>query len=111
MADGNLQYLNLTATEQLQALRRGEISAVELLEQTIDRAEKLAPSLNPFALTLYGRARQAAQEADKKIAAGTGGKLCGLPLTISSVPLVLKSIRTNSLLRYRISAWLRDTRG
>ena len=82
MADGNLQYLNLTATEQLQALRRGEISAVELLEQTIDRAEKLAPSLNPFALTLYGRARQAAQEADKKIAAGTGGKLCGLPLTI-----------------------------
>jgi len=77
-----LQYLNRTATEQLQALRSGEISAVELLEQTISRAEKLAPSLNPFALTLYGRARQAAQEADKKIAAGTGGRLCGLPVTI-----------------------------
>ena len=77
-----MQYLNLTATEQLQALRRGEVSAVELLEQTISRAEALAPSLNPFALTLYGRARQAAQEADKKLAADGGGKLCGLPITI-----------------------------
>ncbi|TNF90192.1 MAG: amidase [Gammaproteobacteria bacterium] len=77
-----LEYLNKTASQQLEALRGGEISAVELLEQTIARAEKLIPDLNPFALTLYGRARQAAQEADKKLAAGSGGKLCGLPITI-----------------------------
>ncbi len=79
---GKLQYLNQTARQQLQSLRRREISAVELLEQTIERAERLVGVLNPFALPLYGRARQAALEADKKIAAGTGGRLCGLPVTI-----------------------------
>ncbi len=77
-----MQYLNKTASEQLDALRKGEISAVELLEQTIARADALVPLLNPFALTLYGRARQAAQEADRKLAAGNGGRLCGLPITI-----------------------------
>jgi len=77
-----VQILEKTASEQLTALRSGEISAVDLLEQTIARAEKLTPYLNPFALTLYSRARQAAQEADKKLAAGKGGRLCGLPVTI-----------------------------
>ena len=77
-----MQILKKTATEQLTALRSGEISAVDLLEQTIARAEQLTPYLNPFALTLYSRARQAAQEADKLLAAGKGGRLCGLPVTI-----------------------------
>ncbi len=31
---------------------------------------------------MYGRARQSAQEADRKLAAGKGGRLCGLPITI-----------------------------
>ena len=77
-----MQYLNQTASQQLQSLRRGEISAAELLEQTIERAERLVGVLNPFALPLYGRARQAALEADRKLAAGGGGRLCGLPVTI-----------------------------
>jgi Asp-tRNA(Asn)/Glu-tRNA(Gln) amidotransferase A subunit family amidase len=77
-----VKILTKTASEQLTALRSGEISAVDLLEQTIARAEQLVPYLNPFALTLYSRARQAAQEADKKLAAGKGGRLCGLPVTI-----------------------------
>lgn len=77
-----MQALKTTATEQLISLRAGQTSAVELLEQTIARAEELVPELNPFALTLYSRARQAAQEADKKLAAGKGGRLCGLPVTI-----------------------------
>ena len=77
-----MQELSITAIEQIDALRSGEISAVELLEATIERADKLAPILNPFALTLYGRARHAALEADKKLAAGQGGRLCGLPITI-----------------------------
>jgi Asp-tRNA(Asn)/Glu-tRNA(Gln) amidotransferase A subunit family amidase len=74
--------LKTTAIEQLDALRTGQTSATELLEQTIARADDLTPHLNPFALTLYSRARQAAQEADRKLAAGKGGRLCGLPITI-----------------------------
>ena len=77
-----MQLISLTATQQLQALTSGQITAVELLEQTIARAEEIAPILNPIALKLYGRARQAAQEADKKRASGRFGKLCGLPITI-----------------------------
>ena len=62
-----LRILTKTANQQLKALRSGKISAVELLDLTISRAEEIAPQLNPFALPLYGRARQAAQEADKKL--------------------------------------------
>jgi Asp-tRNA(Asn)/Glu-tRNA(Gln) amidotransferase A subunit family amidase len=72
----------LTAAQQLKALEKGQINAVELLEQTISRAEEVAPLLNPIALKLYSRARQAAQEADNKRASGKGGRLCGLPITI-----------------------------
>ncbi len=72
----------LTAAQQLAALAKGQINAVELLEQTITRAEEIAPLLNPIALKLYSRARQAAQEADKKRASGKPGRLCGLPITI-----------------------------
>jgi Asp-tRNA(Asn)/Glu-tRNA(Gln) amidotransferase A subunit family amidase len=79
---GGMQALSLTATQQLEALDSGKITAVELLEQTISRAEEVAPLLNPIALKLYGRARQAAEEADKKRATGRFGKLCGLPITI-----------------------------
>ena len=72
----------MTAAQQLKALEKGQINAVELLEQTITRAEEIAPLLNPIALKLYSRARQAAQEADKKRAGGNAGRLCGLPITI-----------------------------
>lgn len=72
----------MTAAQQLEALEKGQINAVGLLEQTISRAEEVAPLLNPIALKLYSRARQAAQEADKKRASGKAGRLCGLPITI-----------------------------
>jgi len=78
----DMQILTKTASEQVKALKTGKISAVDLLEQTITRAEEIAPHLNPFALKLYSRARQSAQEADKKLADGSGGRLCGLPVTI-----------------------------
>jgi Asp-tRNA(Asn)/Glu-tRNA(Gln) amidotransferase A subunit family amidase len=71
-----------TATEQVEALRKGEISASALLEQTIEQAEKVDAQLNPFALKLYSRARQVAGEADKQLKNGDGGPLCGLPITI-----------------------------
>ena len=78
----SMQILTKTASRQLKALQTGKISAVDLLEQTITRAEEIAPQLNPFALKLYSRARQSAQEADRKLADGSGGRLCGLPITI-----------------------------
>ncbi len=63
-------------------LRRREISAEELLEAVIQRTEQISTVLNPIAVKLYDRARRTAKIADKRLANGTGGSLCGLPVTI-----------------------------
>jgi Asp-tRNA(Asn)/Glu-tRNA(Gln) amidotransferase A subunit family amidase len=64
------------------ALRDRELSAVELLDETLANAERIAPLLNPFAAILHDRARPAAEQADRLLAAGEGGPLCGVPVTV-----------------------------
>ncbi len=71
-----------TAVEQLAGLRARQISAVELLELTISRSQKVAKKINPFALELHDRARKAAIVADEKLDRGEAGALCGLPITV-----------------------------
>lgn len=71
-----------SATELAAMLRRRELSALELLDATIARSEQVSPTLNPFARTLYERARDNAKAADKRLAKGTGGPLCGVPVTV-----------------------------
>lgn len=71
-----------SATELAAALRNRDLSAIELLDATIDRAESVAPALNPFAVMLHERAREAAKAADKQLARGGGGPLCGVPITV-----------------------------
>ena len=64
------------------ALRRRELSAVELIDQVLARCDALEEEINPFALRLDERARTAAEAADALLARGEGGQLCGVPLTI-----------------------------
>jgi len=71
----------LTALELGGLLRRREISAVEALEATLDRAARLVPAINPFSVRLDERARLAARRADDVLARGEGGPLTGLPVT------------------------------
>lgn len=71
-----------TATAQRAALARGEISSLALLEQNIEQLEKVAPYINPVSTKLYDRAREVALLADKTLARGKGGALCGIPITI-----------------------------
>jgi Asp-tRNA(Asn)/Glu-tRNA(Gln) amidotransferase A subunit family amidase len=73
---------NKTAIELLEDLRARRVTATELLEQTIQRAEYVAETYNPFSVKLYDRAREAAAKADELLAQGLGGPLCGLPITI-----------------------------
>ncbi len=77
-----MNWIYKTAIEQRAALARGEISALELLDATIEHLENLAPYLNPIALRLYDHARKSALAADKKLAQRKGGPLCGIPITI-----------------------------
>jgi Asp-tRNA(Asn)/Glu-tRNA(Gln) amidotransferase A subunit family amidase len=71
-----------SATELAADLRNRRVSAVELLDATIERSEQVTAALNPFAVKLYERARKAAKAADRKLAKGAGGPLCGVPVTI-----------------------------
>ena len=77
-----MNWAHKTAVEQCAALRRREISSLELLEETIEHSESLIPFLNHFANPVYERAREAAAVADKLLARKKGGPLCGLPVTI-----------------------------
>lgn len=87
---------NKTAIELLSALRARNISATELLEQTIVHAEHIAQSYNPFSIKLYDRARKAAEAADKLLAEGLGGPLCGLPITIKESQWLANVPTTNA---------------
>ncbi len=77
-----MYWIQKTATQQRAALQRGEISALELLNENIAQLESMAPYLNPVTARLYDQAREAALLADKKLARGKGGPLAGLPVTI-----------------------------
>ncbi len=77
-----MNILKNSAVSLVSELRHGRISATQLLEITIKQAERIANNVNPFAVHLHEQARVAAKNADEQIAAGSGGPLCGLPITI-----------------------------
>jgi Asp-tRNA(Asn)/Glu-tRNA(Gln) amidotransferase A subunit family amidase len=75
------QPFQMTATELVQALRTGALSAVEALASVEARADEVAARVNPFAVRLQERARAAAEQADALLVRGEGGPLCGVPVT------------------------------
>jgi Asp-tRNA(Asn)/Glu-tRNA(Gln) amidotransferase A subunit family amidase len=77
-----MEVWSLSARDLGAALRRRELSATDALEDVIERADQIEGPLNPFAVRLDDRARRAARGADAALAAGEGGPLCGIPLTI-----------------------------
>src|SRR5690348_13283922 len=72
----------LSAVELAGALRRRELSAVEALEAVLARCDEVGPALNPFSVRLDEHARHFAALADAELDAGTGGPLCGVPITV-----------------------------
>jgi Asp-tRNA(Asn)/Glu-tRNA(Gln) amidotransferase A subunit family amidase len=77
-----MDVCRLSAIELARALRRRALSAAEALEAVLDRAERVAGPVNPFAVRLDERAHAAAASADAALARGDGGPLCGVPLTV-----------------------------
>ena len=73
----------LSASELALRLRRREIGALELLDHTIARIERLDGALNAVVVRDFERARVRARAADAALAAGTiWGPLHGLPMTV-----------------------------
>ena len=73
--------LELSAVEQAELIRKGEISARELVEASLERIAGVNPILN--ALTAVG-SEHALQQADS-IAPGDPRPLCGVPIAVKDL--------------------------
>ncbi|MEU1685726.1 amidase [Micromonospora sp. NPDC005707] len=77
---------DLTALEQAAAIRRGELSSVELVEHHLRRVDALADTLGAFVTVTPERARAAAAAADA-VPADRRGPLHGVPTAIKDLTL------------------------
>jgi Asp-tRNA(Asn)/Glu-tRNA(Gln) amidotransferase A subunit family amidase len=77
-----MEIWELGAVELGAALRDREITAIEALDAVLERADAITPTLNPFAIRLDDRAREAAANADQQLKRGSVGPLTGIPVTV-----------------------------
>ncbi|MEV0264750.1 amidase [Streptomyces sp. NPDC050617] len=73
----------MPAAEQAAAVRRADISAVELIDSHLDRIAEVNPQVNAVTQLMAEQARTAAQRTDRRRAAGEAmGPLAGVPFTV-----------------------------
>ena len=70
----------LTIREAQQRLASREISSVELTRSCLDRIHQVEDRVKAFVTVTRDLALQQAQEADRRIKAGQGGPLTGIPM-------------------------------
>ncbi len=76
----------LTIEDAAAALRAGEVTSVDLVETSIERAEALDPSLGTYIVRFDDAALAAAKVADDELATGIDrGPLHGIPLGIKDI--------------------------
>jgi aspartyl-tRNA(Asn)/glutamyl-tRNA(Gln) amidotransferase subunit A len=97
----NEDLCRLSATEAARLIAERRLSPVELTNAVLERAERLQPELNMFALLTTEDARRDAQAAESAVMQGTMklGPLHGVPITIKdNVALAGKPLRQGSLM-------------
>ncbi|MCK5886162.1 MAG: amidase, partial [Alcanivorax sp.] len=72
------EYRQFDAMGLAELVARGEVSAAELLDTAIARAEQVNPSLNALIIPLYEQARERA-------AAPLQGPLAGVPMLVKDL--------------------------
>lgn len=83
------EFWRLTATQLSEKLVKGELSAVDLLDQTLARIQHLNPQINAIIAIDESGARTAANESDRRLKAGQQRSLLeGIPLTVKDHILV-----------------------
>ncbi len=78
----NLDLCYTPATELLRRYDAGEISPVEVVENSLARIAEVNPTLNCFCFTYPEDALAAAKTADQRLASGKARPLEGIPLAI-----------------------------
>lgn len=92
MADDDLCYT--PATTLLEMIRTHQLSPTELMTAVVSRAEALNPKLNAICTPTYEAARDAARQAEDRLAKGASLRaLEGLPVTIKDL-VMTKGIRS-----------------
>ncbi|MBI06682.1 MAG: hypothetical protein CMM54_06850 [Rhodospirillaceae bacterium] len=91
-----------SASEQIAAIRRKEVSALELLEIYLDRVERLNGKINAVVALNSGTARERARRADRALARGKiWGPLHGLPITVKDTIEVIGMPNTWGAVEFR----------
>lgn len=83
-----------TVAELSKALRQGECSSVELTRLYLERIDKFGPQLNCFITVTAEQALASAAEADRRIQAGQGGPLTGIPIAHKDI-FCTEGVRTS----------------
>ena len=92
------QFWNRSALELAALVARGEVSALEVVDDHFRRIAAVNPSVNAITNVLSDSARQAARETDRRRAAGEAlGPLAGVPFTVKENLDVAGSATTHGL--------------
>jgi aspartyl-tRNA(Asn)/glutamyl-tRNA(Gln) amidotransferase subunit A len=71
-------------------LRRKEISPVDLVDATLQRIERLNPSINAFLTVLAGRAQRQARLAERELVRRSRGSRANISNPLFGIPIALK---------------------
>ncbi|WP_030716833.1 amidase [Streptomyces sp. NRRL S-237] len=92
----------MSAAAQAEAVRGGEVSAVELVDSHLDRIAAVNPRVNAVTQLLAERARAAAAQLDRRRAAGDPlGPLAGVPFTVKESTAIEGAATTFGSARFR----------
>jgi aspartyl-tRNA(Asn)/glutamyl-tRNA(Gln) amidotransferase subunit A len=89
-------FADRSINDVAKALRAGSVTSRELVEQTLQRIERLNPILNCFASVDHEGARSAAGDLDQELTTGADrGPLHGIPVAIKDIIDVAEQITTS----------------
>ncbi|NNF12248.1 MAG: amidase [Gemmatimonadetes bacterium] len=74
-----------SVAETARALRQRDLSAIELCEEAITRHQEFGATLHAYQHFDAEAALAAARDADRALASGRGGPLCGIPLSVKDI--------------------------
>ena len=80
-----MNFSQLTATELITRLRAGDCRAVDATHACLDQIERLNPAIRAWVHVAPDLALRGAEAADRKLATGQGGALCGVPIGVKDI--------------------------
>jgi amidase len=83
------------AARQAEMVRRGEVSATELVGLCLDRIQRLDPQLNAFRKVFAEKAMLEAEQAEARVRAGDERPLLGVPVAIKDEFDVMGEVNTH----------------